>query len=722
MSGPPLPRRKRPAAGRSRAVATAVLALLIAPAAAALDPPHDASEAVDCSSCHTTHTSPGGSLTTVGGNANLCLSCHVVGGTAAAFAFVDADQALPGPGLPPGTPPRGTSHRWDSGAAGHVSADAGNSSAGTVVPGGNFSGRVPKTYTLTVAASGDAGSAVFSWDDTLGGGASGVLTGVGIALDQGVTATFVDGDASPSFVAGDVWRIFVRTDLDPPATAAMAARLENGRAMCSTCHNQHSQLRTPFDPAAPAYGGPGTGDGRHFMRVDNTDGSMCVDCHSVRDVATSVDGSHPVGLPVPAAAGYQPPATLPLDPTDRVVCLTCHQVHSAATADGSLLRSADRTGLCVQCHTLADTASPASHLEGGAAGTLWPGGQYGSTFPAITDPAQQGTCGNCHQAHGWPDAGAPGRDYPLLQVDLEEALCDTCHDGAPAAASVRSDFQKSSIHPLGLASEVHEPGEPAIVADRHVECADCHDPHRATARVDLPGPATGPRPASGPLAGVRGVSAAGIEVDPADFEHELCFRCHADSPGLPAAPTQRQFPSSNVREEFAGSFASYHPVVVAGTNSFVPSLIAASGWTTDSLMSCTTCHNNDDGPAAGGTGANGPHGSDWPHLLERRYDTADDNSPYNIAKYALCFKCHLSSSIMGGNSFNDHSKHISGERTPCNVCHDPHASRDYPKLINFDTSVVSALGGTLEFVSLGPGEGECTLRCHGKDHNGLGYP
>lgn len=655
----------------------------------------------------------------VGGNGNLCLSCHVVGGLAAAYPFVAADQAMPSPGLPPGMPASGTSHRWDSGAAGHIEPDAGNTSVGEIVPGGVFSGRLPKTYTLTVIASGDVGSAVFSWSDTLGGGGTGLSSGVDVALDEGVTVSFVDGTSPPSFVAGDVWRIFVRTDLRAPTTAAMSGRLDNGRAMCSTCHDQHKQVRAPFDATAPPYGGAGTGEGRHFMRVDNDEGNMCNDCHVDRVVTTSIDGSHPVDILVPGSGGTQPPAGLPLDPNDRVVCMTCHQVHDSPADDGSLVRIPNRTSLCVECHTLADTATPASHFDPGSAGALWPGGQYGSTFPAITDPSQTATCANCHQAHGWPDTADPATDYPRLQVDLEEDLCFTCHDGSPASADVRTDFQKASFHPVGMASEVHQAGEPATVTVRHVECEDCHGPHDAVSRVDIPGPAASPRPASGPLTAVRGVNLAGNEVSPASYEYELCFRCHADSPNLPAAPTQRQFPESNLRLEFNGSMASYHPVAVQGTNPSVPSLITTNGWDETSLMSCTTCHNNDDGPAAGGTGANGPHGSDWPSLLERRYDTGD-NLSFSQARYSLCFKCHSWSSLSSGTSFDDHNKHVSGERTPCNVCHDPHASAN-PKLINFDTSVVSPYNGTLEYVSTGTHNGRCTLRCHGKNHNNYTY-
>ena len=35
---------------------------------------------------------------------------------------------------------------------------------------------------------------------------------------------------------------------------------------------------------------------------------------------------------------------------------------------------------------------------------------------------------------------------------------------------------------------------------------------------------------------------------------------------------------------------------------------------------CTDCHNSDDNREFGGTAPNGPHGSQYLHLLERRYE------------------------------------------------------------------------------------------------------
>jgi len=77
----------------------------------ALDPPHASIRSIDCASCHITHNAPGGAITTIAGNANLCLSCHTPGGQASAKSLAPADQALPGPGLPAGQSPSDTTHR-----------------------------------------------------------------------------------------------------------------------------------------------------------------------------------------------------------------------------------------------------------------------------------------------------------------------------------------------------------------------------------------------------------------------------------------------------------------------------------------------------------------------------------------------------------------------------------------------------------------------------------
>lgn len=72
----------------------------------AIDPPHSTTQNVYCNSCHSIHKASGTGLTSNASNANLCLSCHVSGGTASTKRFDATMQAAPGS--------KGTSHRWDA--------------------------------------------------------------------------------------------------------------------------------------------------------------------------------------------------------------------------------------------------------------------------------------------------------------------------------------------------------------------------------------------------------------------------------------------------------------------------------------------------------------------------------------------------------------------------------------------------------------------------------
>jgi hypothetical protein len=290
-----------------------------------------------------------------------------------------------------------------------------------------------------------------------------------------------------------------------------------------------------------------------------------------------------------------------------------------------------------------------------------------------------------------------------------------CHSGSPAAKNLAPDFEKPSIHPITLNSESHSPVEDPINPKmRHVVCADCHNAHAAR-----PGVAVAPN-ASGALAGLVGVSAAGTIVDPLTKEYELCFRCHADSIERGPATVLRQFINTNTRLEFSSANQSFHPVVAMGKNlNSVPSLIAP--WTVNSLMYCTDCHNSDSGPKAGGSGANGPHGSIYRPLLERNLNTADFQME-SAAAYALCYKCHSRSVVLSNSSFPFHELHVVEQKTACTTCHDSHGVATVPHLINFNTDyVTNSPTGVISYRSTGIMHGNCTLTCHGKEHNDTAY-
>ena len=544
----------QPSSGRSFLIlAVAWLLGLGAGSVMAQDPPH---MAYNCTDCHMLHAALGDTLTITNGNANLCLSCHFDGGQATAKHFVDADQARPWPGLPEGTNAAGNSHRWDSGPSGRLVFLGGSAvrSTGTILPSGIYTGAYSKTFTLTItnAGSGASGVARFNWTATTPGGGAGtdLLTGTNVPLSEGLVLTFKDG-TNVSFQAGDQWHLYVRTDLRFPTNANMVNRMPNGIAVCSTCHDEHSQALAPFDPWANDYTtnafGTFIGTNRHFMRVANDSEQLCAECHSPRFVTNAVSGSHPVGLVITTNAYYKSTANLPLEKTTaKVRCETCHDLHFSTASDGSLLRITNRTALCIECHTLADASTPAAHLSATNSGTLWPGGQYGSTFMQVTDLSARGSCLNCHQPHGWPDASNPGTNYTHLTVEFQENLCLTCHDtNGPATHNVQTEFAKRYDHPI-------RNNDPTRWQGRSVECLDCHNPHKALPNAHVyTNTATAARNlASNPLKGVSGVAlnyasltnfqtvatnlytflpTASGETSSvgATNEYQICFKCHS---------------------------------------------------------------------------------------------------------------------------------------------------------------------------------------------------
>ena len=153
---------------------------------------------------------------------------------------------------------------------------------------------------------------------------------------------------------------------------------------------------------------------------------------------------------------------------------------------------------------------------------------------------------------------------------------------------------------------------------------------------------------------------------------------------------------------------------------------------------CTDCHNSDDNREFGGNGPNGPHGSIFPHILERRYESSKapiagklvtNLFPYpdlsaqggpSGGPYALCAKCHDLSRIMNNSSFSEHARHVQQDGFSCSVCHTAHGvgvqsgSISGERLVNFDGNVV-APNGALP-ISFNRATNSCNLTCHNHPH------
>ena len=471
-------------------------------------------------------------------------------------------------------------------------------------------------------------------------------------------------------------------------------------------------------------------------------------------VGSNLSNDHPISfVPVASAEIVVPPPgdLVHLDAAGEMQCTSCHDPHEQErdqTTKKFLAKSNQSSALCLTCHVKAGwSANPTSHRLSAKPYGVAQGAHTGYLTVASN------ACEGCHKPYSasWPER---------LLKDQEAMTCgggnSQCHGGTTVASkNIYGEFAgKLYRHPSYdlVSAQTHDPAESptntrsplpekSLTANRHAACSDCHDSHAAYEQ------ATKAPKASGRLAGVWGIRVDGMPAEPAGVppsvnEYEICFKCHSNSMNKPQQAGAdngfgplpiRQVNEFNLRVAFDPNGISYHPVAQPGRNQDVPSLL--SGWTTSSVIYCTDCHDNDEGPnAPGGSSSKpkGPHASRWPHLLAAQY-ILDDNRPYSAANFALCYKCHSESSLLSDASFEEHEKHIVNERTACFICHDAHGVKTgvpatQSRLINFAVTgadgapiVSPSSSGRLEYVSLGPRQGLCYLRCHNKNHDPKEY-
>lgn len=413
------------------------------------------------------------------------------------------------------------------------------------------------------------------------------------------------------------------------------------------------------------------------------------------NLETDLSDDHPVSFAYTSTLAstrgeLSDPALLPpqvkLEDGQFLQCTTCHDPHKDLYGK-FLVMSNDNSALCVACHQK----------------TGWQLSSHAND-PAVSLAG----CDNCHDSHGAEGA------VNLLDSAIEENTCLTsCHNPTGDGVDIQTVFSNPFIHPVADTVGVHDPTETPFTMSKHVECQDCHNPHRVN---NQNAPLTNPPAINGRLLGVSGVDAVGSPVAEASYEYEICFKCHGDNSFVDSTAVPRILQDTNERLRFDAGNPSFHPVTALGKNANVPSL--RPEYTTVSRIYCSDCHNSDQGTLAGGSGPNGPHGSNFPHLLIAQYETDIYPLTYSVTNYALCFRCHDPDALFNPlvSTFgNSHTSHVQAHEVPCSVCHDPHGvptslganSTNNAHLINFDSRFVDPATAVYDSVAR-----SCTVSCH----------
>jgi hypothetical protein len=513
--------------------------------------------------------------------------------------------------------------------------------------------------------------------------------------------------------------------------------------------------------------------------------SMCLSCHDgtvavgqvtpygpfimkgtfPNTMGSQLQGSHPFSLQVPLKDSPSLVPSLVANGTTNdstksvqlikgnIECSSCHNPHIQSVdklSPNFLVRDNLKGGICLSCHEVAPrtvngrdnpVAGWTASIHATSAAVVNPTANLGG-YATVTDFA----CQSCHVSHN--AGGAQG----LLRLN-NESDCAVCHSGgnsiSPAPPNISVEFAKQVVHPFTTNLGVHDPGEPTLLnQNRHATCADCHDSHAADRVSAFPAPPN----IRVSQQGVYGISAAdGVTVvKPALNQYENCLRCHGTSSGKTANQAQygylpvfavNSLDALNVIPQFNVSSTSSHPVMHDRNSPFVQvslrtSMLNLNGVTPGRAMGarilCTDCHNSDDNREFGGTGAAGPHGSQWYHILERRYEFSQAAVPGGTVTnlfpnpdlspngpYSMCAKCHDLTLIMSNSSFSGHANHIM-DGFSCSTCHTAHGmggvsgSITGERMVNFDIAVVGT-NGTAP-ISYNRGKNSCTLTCHNHPH------
>jgi len=548
------------------------------------------------------------------------------------------------------------------------------------------------------------------------------LNGTSADLTTNLQSTHPFNFVTPLQPAPDLWPSLSSS---PPSTQDKtgAVRLINGNVECGSCHNPHLQN---IDASGS------------FLVIDNSESALCLACHSSTPSGTGM-GLGSSAIRNMAAKIAQPRSTS-----------NASSLQVATAAGASAPMKANPLGLW----SGSIHATATNRVERTVSADVLPSSRFtrrsGVLGPYTT--LRKNGCLSCHTTHNTATK-------TLLQSPNDQT-CLACHSGGSTVSPVAPNIASEMVSPktshavfnAGVDNS-HSVNENVLLNhNRHALCVDCHNPHGTKqVGVSFPNPPL-LRPSQ---AGVNGISASDGQsvVSPAVNQYENCLRCHGTSTGkgtsvsaygyLPTWLVSASDPL-NVIPQFNVTSTSSHPVMHDRRSPYPqPSLRfnmldlngTRQGRSMGARLLCTDCHNSDDNREFGGTGPNGPHGSKYPHLLERRYDMSQAPAPgqpiTNLVvppnltpngNYALCAKCHDLAVVVGNSSFKEHARHIN-DGFSCSVCHTAHgmgsqmATVSGERMVNFDANVVAPNGRSP--IMYQRSNNSCNLTCHGHAHNAV---
>ncbi len=407
-------------------------------------------------------------------------------------------------------------------------------------------------------------------------------------------------------------------------------------------------------------------------------------------------------------------------------CVTCHD----GTPPAASISSAAVVPYDVAFSTVAAPYFPGWDKAAAGVSFADSGHSNAATTPAL--------CENCHDPHAsdftrltaWTrPAGAAGlaagsRENTSAALSSEENLCYRCHgngtvgDQATDAVDVATKALLADAHDPSDTTGTHDDTETASdLGTRHAECTDCHDAHAARLVGGTATQDSLESTAGGALYGAFGVTptypasnwtaataytAERLNGGATDYEAYLCFKCHSPNTTQPAAQTDialqfnpSNFSYHNVLGQAVGIRDSFTVTPVGDTTPVTvtwllpdETLYLKSGLTGNTMLTCTSCHTNDQNS---GTQAKGPHGSSMSPLLDPDYATdwrtgwLDASSATGMTGGIICEKCHdLTDGADWSNTAHDKAAHQNSSDGLCINCHTgiPHGWKR-PRLLGY---------------------------------------